>query len=85
MISLTKYTAVALVAVGLPTFALADMADIDTNEDGLLSVTEVQAVYPDITAETYSKMDLNADGGLDETEVEAATEAGMMPESPSEG
>ncbi len=56
-----------------------------TNGDGLLSVTEVQAVFPDVTAEQFSAMDLNADGALDDAEVQAATEAGMMPAAPSEG
>jgi len=47
--------------------------------DGLLSVMEVQAILPDITAEQFSSMDLNADGALDEDEVQAAQEAGLIP------
>ena len=59
----------------------AGVADLDANGDGLLSVTEVQAVYPDVTAEQYSAMDLNADGALDDAEVQSAQEAGVMPTS----
>ena len=58
--------------------------ELDANGDGLLSVAEVQAIYPDITAEQFSVMDTNADGALEEAEVQAATEAGLMP-APSDG
>ncbi|MBD3663460.1 hypothetical protein H9Q16_05970 [Sulfitobacter sp. TSTF-M16] len=60
-------------------------AELDANGDGLLSVTEVQAVYPDVTAEQFSAMDLNADGALDDSEVVAAEEAGVMPVAPTDG
>lgn len=81
----TKLTTIAFISLGLPALAMGSGGtEVDTNGDGLLSVTEVQAVYPEITAETYSTMDLNADGGLDATEVEAATEAGMMPAAPAD-
>lgn len=74
------WTAVALAALTVPVLAIsAGATEVDANGDGLLSVTEVQAVYPDVTAEQFSAMDLNADGALDDGEVEAATEAGMMP------
>ncbi len=86
---MTKYNKLAAIAVSalcLPAYAMgAGAAEIDANGDGLLSVTEVQAVYPDVTAEMFSAMDLNADGALDDAEVQAATEAGMMPAAPSEG
>ncbi|MCX7559520.1 hypothetical protein OS190_08045 [Sulfitobacter sp. F26204] len=72
-------------ALSLPAYAMgAGNADLDTNEDGLLSVAEVQAVYPDITPAQFSAMDLNADGALDDSEVQAAQEAGMMP-APTKG
>jgi hypothetical protein len=82
MTTMSKITAAALTALCLPAYAMgAGAADLDSNGDGLLSVTEVQAVYPDVTAEQYSAMDLNADGALDDAEVTAAQEAGMMPAS----
>ena len=82
MTKMMKMTAAALTAFCLPAYAMgAGVADLDSNGDGLLSVTEVQAVYPDVTAEQYSAMDLNADGALDDAEVTAAQEAGMMPAS----
>ncbi|WP_298970479.1 hypothetical protein [uncultured Roseobacter sp.] len=58
--------------------AFAQLA-ADANGDGVLTIDEVQAVYPDITAESFTTMDLNADGALDEAEVQSAQEAGLMP------
>lgn len=65
----------AIVAAG----ALAAASDVDANGDGLLTIDEVQAVMPDVTAETFTQMDLNADGALDAAEVQAAQDAGLMP------
>lgn len=79
-------TAIALSALCVPALAMgAGASELDSNGDGLLSVSEVQAVYPDVTAEQFSAMDLNADGALDDSEVVAAQEAGVMPEAPSDG
>lgn len=86
MTRLTKLTASALIALSLPAYAMGDgAAELDANGDGLLSVSEVQAVYPDVTAEQFSAMDLNADGALDNAEVTAAQEAGVMPAAPTDG
>ncbi|MFC6638418.1 EF-hand domain-containing protein [Sulfitobacter sediminilitoris] len=80
-----KMTMVAIATLCMPAFAMgAGAAEVDANGDGILSVAEVQAVYPDVTTEQFSAMDLNADGALDDGEVQAAQEAGMMP-APSEG
>lgn len=82
MTKATQMTFAALTALCLPAYAMgAGVAELDSNGDGLLSVTEVQAVYPDVTAEQFSAMDLNADGALDDAEVQSAQEAGMMPTS----
>lgn len=71
-------TAVASIVLLSATTAFAQLA-ADANGDGVLTIDEVQAAYPDITAESFSTMDLNADGALDEAEVQAAQEAGLMP------
>lgn len=68
------------IALGLSTAAWA-ATELDANGDGMLTLDEVQAMYPDVTAETFSAMDVNADGALDDAEVVAAQEAGMMPKS----
>jgi len=86
MTRLNKLTAIVISTLYLPAYAMgAGVAELDANGDGLLSVSEVQAVYPDVTAEQFSAMDLNADGALDDGEIVAAQEAGVMPAAPSEG
>lgn len=59
----------------------ATAEEIDTNGDGVLTIDEVLAVYPDLTSDSFTAMDLNADGALDAEEVAAAQEAGLMPAS----
>ena len=86
MTRLNKLSTLALSTLCVPAFAMgAGAAELDANGDGLLSVSEVQAVYPDVTAEQFSAMDLNADGALDEPEIAAAQEAGVMPAAPTDG
>ncbi len=85
MIKTLRLSLATLFAFCIPAFAMgAGAAEVDANGDGILSVAEVQAIYPDVTAEQFSAMDLNADGALDGSEVQAAQEAGLMP-APSEG
>lgn len=87
---MTKYmlsapTAAFLALTGTA-FAMSGAAiEIDADGDGILSVAEVQAIYPEVTAAQFSEMDLNADGALDDAEVKAAQAAGKMPVAPSEG
>lgn len=69
---------VSLFAAAIASNAFA-ATSADTNGDGVLTIDEVQAVMPEITAETFNAMDTNADGALDAAEVEAAQEAGLMP------
>lgn len=75
-----KLKALAALAIVLPVTAFA-ATEIDANGDGLLTLDEVQAVYPEITVESFSAMDLNADGALDDAESVAAMDAGLMPRS----
>ena len=77
MTRMTKTLALSMFLA--PGVALAmTAAEVDANGDGMLTVDEVQAVFPDVTAEEFSAMDLNADGGLDDGEVQAAQEAGLL-------
>lgn len=71
-----------LAAVLTASSALAQMSDVDTDEDGMASYDEVIAVYPDVTEDQFTEMDTNGDGSLDEAEMTAAIEAGslLMPE-----
>ena len=86
MTKFTKYVVATAAAVALPAFAMGQgAAELDANGDGVLTIDEVQAVYPEITAESFSSMDLNADGALDDAEIVNAQKAGSVPKSPSEG
>lgn len=76
---MTRNTLISIIlALGTGGAAFAATA-ADTNGDGVLTIDEVQAAMPDITAEDFNTMDLNADGALDAAEVQAAQEAGLMP------
>lgn len=72
----TLLTAAFGLALASPSLAASE---IDSNGDGLLTLDEVQAVFPEITAESFAAMDTNADGALDDSEVVAAQDAGVMP------
>ena len=72
-------TMAALVTAISPALAMSNSAvEVDTNGDGVLSLEEVQAVWPSVTTEDFETMDANADGSLDDTEIKTAKEAGMM-------
>ncbi len=74
----TKQVAVlAAVAFALPTLVTAQSAD--ANGDGVLTIEEVQAVAPNVDAETFSAMDANGDGTLVQNEIQVAEEAGVLP------
>ena len=76
--SLTRIAALSLMIT--PMLGLgANAAETDANGDGLITIEEVQAVYPDVTAEQFSEMDVNADGALDADEMQAAQTAGQLP------
>ncbi|WP_438990094.1 EF-hand domain-containing protein [Lentibacter sp.] len=75
----TTLTLAALATLLTPMLANADMlAELDTNADGAVTIDELQAVYPDMSAEAFSEMDINDDGLLDADEITAAEEAGMI-------
>lgn len=70
--------AMILAALAVPALAATEL---DTDGDGLVTLDEAQAAYPEITPESFTEMDSNADGALDEEEVAAAQDAGKMPKS----
>jgi len=73
----TLKTLSALGLILAPALAIA-ATEVDTNDDGLITIDEMQAVYPDTTAEAFSEMDGNGDGALDDEEMQAAEAAGMI-------
>ncbi|MEO9682649.1 MAG: hypothetical protein ABJR46_06870 [Tateyamaria sp.] len=78
---MTKYaTLTVLAALTFPALAMAQSAtEMDANGDGVLTIDEVQATFPEVTSDMFAAMDLNADGALDGNEVAAAQEAGLLP------
>ena len=82
----TRLTTTLIASLSLTGAALA-MSEAnsaaDANGDGVLTIDEVQASFPDVTSDAFTAMDLNADGALDANEVAAAQEAGLMP--PTDG
>ncbi len=74
---LTTFAIGALLAGG----ALAAVADLDTDGDGVASFTELLAVYPTLTEEGFGAIDVNGDGVVDEAEMAAAIDAGLIPEA----
>lgn len=68
----------ALVAILFSVPAFAQMADLDTDGDGMASFDEVISVYNSVTEDTFGAMDTNGDGALDEAEMTAAVDAGTL-------
>ncbi|WP_282181794.1 hypothetical protein [Aliiroseovarius marinus] len=62
------------------TAATAAFAEgLDANGDGMVTIEETVAMYPDVTPEAFSTADANDDGVLDAEELAAAQEAGLIP------
>ncbi|UWQ14043.1 hypothetical protein K3556_14180 [Aliiroseovarius sp. M344] len=74
----TTSLAAALLIAG-STALMAQDAVLDANEDGQVTMEELVAVYPDVTAEAFSAADADASGTLDADEIAAAQEAGSIP------
>lgn len=73
-------TMIAAAAIGLLGLAGAALAhEMDTDQDGLYSLAEMQTEYADLTQEQYDALDTNADGAVDADELAAAIETGALP------
>ena len=86
---MTKTTTYAILLATFTAGAVYAMSDnaaqLDVNGDGVLTIDEVQAAFPDVTTDGFTAMDLNADGALDESEISAAEDSGLMPVKPTDG
>jgi hypothetical protein len=51
----------------------------DTDGDGVYSMEEMKAAFPDLTEDAFTAADTNEDGKLDAAELKAAQEAGTIP------
>lgn len=67
-------------AIGAIVFANGAFAhEMDTDEDGLYSLTEMRTEYADLTEEQYAELDTNKDEAVDAEELAAAIENGILP------
>ncbi len=55
----------------------------DADASGTWSLTELQAVWPDLTEDGFAAIDTNADGSADPAELQVAWENGLL--KPVEG
>lgn len=74
-----KSVRIALVAVLLTGTAAFAEGTFDADGDSLVTLEEIQAVYPDFSAEQFASADLDGNGTLDEAELTAALDAGILP------
>lgn len=72
MKKLATLTTIAAFALAPAAFAGSTpaFADIDTNADGFLTVSEIQVVAPEVTEEDVASYDTDADSMLSEAEFE---------------
>lgn len=75
---MTKFIAIVLGLGFLANSAIA-ASEVDANGDGLMTIDEVQAVFPDVTADAFAEADANDDGALDDAEMVAGQEQGLIP------
>ena len=76
----TIFSATALAAL-LAGPVLAQDEDImvsDADMDGNYTLEDIQAAYPNVTAEIYAEIDTNADGEVDQDELDAAMDTGTF-------
>jgi hypothetical protein len=75
---MTKFIA-TLLGFGLAAGTAIAASEIDTNGDGMMTIDEVQAVFPDVSADAFAQADVNDDGALDDAEMVAGQEQGLLP------
>ncbi len=66
----------AIVSTGFAGAALAH--EMDTDQDGLYSLTEMRTEYADLSEAGYAALDTNQDGAVDAEELAAAIADGRL-------
>lgn len=69
-----------LFAMLMATSAFAMPTEIDTDSDGLASMAEIQAFYPEVTDELFVEIDTDEDGYVNDEELLAAVGAEIIPD-----
>ncbi|MFV2034971.1 MAG: hypothetical protein ACC631_07650 [Halocynthiibacter sp.] len=71
---------IAAAAIGAAGFVGAALAhEMDTDQDGLYSLTEMRTEYADLSEADYAALDTNQDEAVDAEELAAAIAAGRLP------
>ncbi|WP_293013541.1 EF-hand domain-containing protein [Paracoccus sp. (in: a-proteobacteria)] len=71
---------IGFASTGLLAIAGAAFAhEMDTDQDGLYSLSEMQTEYADLTQQDYDALDTSKDGAVDAEELAAAIENGALP------
>ena len=75
-----KRFAIVLAPLALASAAFAQtLPDVpDTDSSGSWSVVELQAVWTDLTEDTFKAIDTSADGAVDAIELQAALDSGVI-------
>ena len=73
-----KKMTLTLMAAFAATAAIAEGLE-DSDGDGMYSLEEVQAAFPDVTDDGFAIADTSGDGMLDADELAAAQDAGLIP------
>jgi EF hand len=69
----------APVVLASAAFAQATLPEVaDTDGNGTWSLAELQAVWTDLTEETFAGIDANGDGAVDATELQAALDNNVI-------
>lgn len=67
--------AALLVATG----AFAQVEVDDADGDGVYSMDEIAAAFPDMTEDQFAEIDIDESGTIDADELASASEAGLLP------
>jgi Ca2+-binding EF-hand superfamily protein len=78
--TLTRLITASLLTVPLAALA-ADYMSADSNQDGMLSLQEVQAILPEMSTDTFIAVDADGDGLLNADELAVAQSEGLMPKA----
>ena len=74
-----KSAKIALALILLGGTAGFAQAALDADGDGLVTLEEILAVYPDASADDFATADIDSSGALDEDEMAIALESGLIP------
>lgn len=73
-----RITLISIACAVVAGVAFAQSMVEDTDGDGVYSMDEMRAGYPDVSDEVLVQIDVNEDGAIDEEELAAAIAVGLL-------